>query len=883
MSKIGLACLIMSCAVASTLVGCGGDTNGAKNTANSTSAPNSGAASSPGSSATPVPTSSSSAGSSPASNAGATQNGSPTSGTTRVAIPVSGAWDGKRFAVDVSGVVSRSNIVLSVPNVSRSEAMPLGNGRLGAAVWSEAGLTAQLNRSDTLPNRLSPGQIVVPGLAKITKASDYKGVLDLYNGEFREAGGGMTATAYMQPDTDALIIDVTGANPTEPQTAVLELWSPRTPTATTVGTIGVLSESWKDGVAGDSYGGSGQAFGSLAAVHVMAHNVSAKVTSSVPTTKEDPSSLDSATASVGSSGLTPITSSITLTFTPNVDGSFRIIVGAPHYDGSQSVASVAASSTADVLASAHSQSWNAFWARAGLIRLTSQDGSGEYMENLRNIYLYSSEAQNKDTFPGSQAGVADLFSSLQDYHRWDPAAYWHWNLRMQTAANLSAGLDELNAPYFNLYRVNLDNIMQWTSSNLAGRPGACVPETMRFNGNGLQIHNGGRMVSNCSAIAPASYNARTLTTGAEVSHFIWQQYLATDDSTFLQRNYPVIASAAHFLLAYQSLGTDGLLHTAPTNAHETQWDVRDSTTDIAAARTLYTDLLNANAVIKTISHQTIDTDLEDAAAAALLRIPDYPRTATSGTLSLIALDADAVGKDVIADSYQPGAPNHNSENIGLEPVWPYDQIGDTSPLFALAQRTYLKRKNVANNDWNFDPIDAARLRMPTEVESTLIRITKRYQKFLCGFAQFMGAEPYLEQVGVVAAALSESLVQDYDGVVRIAPATPVNWDYDGTVFVRGLTKVDVQVRHGVPSTVVIEPSSNTQLIIRNPWPGQKVIAFSESFATPIQLTGDNLTLQLVNTSPIFLQGTGSQGLPVTPVSGTAPTEAKHLGPVQIGL
>jgi hypothetical protein len=42
--------------------------------------------------------------------------------------------------------------------------LPLGNGALGAGLWSADGLTAQLNRADTMPERLSPGHLVVPGL-----------------------------------------------------------------------------------------------------------------------------------------------------------------------------------------------------------------------------------------------------------------------------------------------------------------------------------------------------------------------------------------------------------------------------------------------------------------------------------------------------------------------------------------------------------------------------------------------------------------------------------------------------------------------------------------------------------------------------------------------
>jgi hypothetical protein len=50
---------------------------------------------------------------------------------------------------------------------------------------------------------------------------------------------------------------------------------------------------------------------------------------------------------------------------------------------------------------------------------------------------------------------------------------------------------------------------------------------------------------------------------------------------------PLMASSSRFLLSWQMQGTDGLLHTSPSNAHETQWDVTDPTTDIAAARALF--------------------------------------------------------------------------------------------------------------------------------------------------------------------------------------------------------------------------------------------------------------------------------------------------------
>src|ERR1700739_3572288 len=63
------------------------------------------------------------------------------------------AWKDGRFQVDVPGVVERSDIILRRPNIARTEAMPLGNGRLGLGVWAQDGYMAQLNREDTWPLR----------------------------------------------------------------------------------------------------------------------------------------------------------------------------------------------------------------------------------------------------------------------------------------------------------------------------------------------------------------------------------------------------------------------------------------------------------------------------------------------------------------------------------------------------------------------------------------------------------------------------------------------------------------------------------------------------------------------------------------------------------
>jgi hypothetical protein len=763
-----------------------------------------------------------------------------------------GAGDNGGYQVDVPAVISRSDIVLNQPNREAIQAMPLGNGSLGVAVWSANGVTAQLNRNDTLPSRLSPGQIEIPGLTQLTSAKDYAGRLDLYHGEFQERGGGMTATAYVEPDRDVLVLDVTGADPNTSQTAILRLWAPRAPQALARGGVGLLSQAWVDN---KNPGASDRSFGSLSAITAQGREVFAAVTD-------------------------PLT--VTVSFKPYEDGRFRIIVASPHFDGNGNAEAIAGRA----LMAVHRIYWQNFWNRAAVIKISSKDGAGEYMENLRNIYLYVAAIEKGVEYPGTHAGIADMISSAQDSLRWDPSAFWHWNLRMQVAANIGAGLTDLNETYFNLYRENLANIETWTKEHMQGRPGICVPETMRFNGRGIE--NEGvpfAMALDCDANFEPYYNARTLSTGAEVSLWVWQQYLVTDDRVFLAKNYPLMTSAARFLLAYQKMGKDGQLHTSPSNSHEQQWDVTDPTTDIAAVNALFPATIQAAELLGK------DPDLVRQLQAALARVPPFPRTSQSDPHHLLSASADAEGEDVIAESWLPSAGEHNSENTGLEPVWPYSLIGDTSPFFALARRTFYHRPNPLADDWTFDPIQAARLQLSAEVGSTLIALTEKSQGFVNGMAKFepTSKEFYVEQTGVVADALQEALVQDYDGLIRIAPAIPPTWDFDGSVYVRGNTKVDVQTRNGAVVAAEIEAGATRPLKIRNPWPGKAVDVIS--IGTGKQVASSSLEGQ---TEIDFSASKGTSYLiqvrdelvvnnRFEPVTGVAACKPKKLGPVQIGL
>ena len=242
---------------------------------------------------------------------------------------------------------------------------------------------------------------------------------------------------------------------------------------------------------------------------------------------------------------------------------------------------------------------------------------------------------------------------------------------------------------------------------------------------------------------------------------------------------------------------------------------------------------------------------------------------------------------VITSSYDPQAEIHNSENVGLEPIWPYSLIGDDGPQHELAVRTFLHRPNKNFNDWSYDPVQAARLGLADEVKSSLLSLTEKYQTYPSGFASFVGPEFYVEQIGVVADALQKALADDYDGLIRIAPAWPKDWDADGTVYLRHGNKAHVQVRGGKTTQVELEAASADTVRVRNPWPGERVeVVDARNANIVLQPRSDAVLVFYARAATNYLvcrAGAANLSVPFETVSGLRALAPKSLGSRTIGL
>ncbi|GIH62876.1 glycosyl hydrolase family 95 catalytic domain-containing protein [Microbispora siamensis] len=673
------------------------------------------------------------------------------------------AWRDGAFQVDTAAVVSRSDLVIEGPAWRDYQSMPLGNGHLGAAVWSQDGFTAQLNRNDTFPDLKSAGRLVVPGLFELAAAPDYRGRLNLADAVLEQSGRGMTARTFVRADRDQLVLEVTGAEPGKEQTADLDLWDGRNPATYAEGGIGALAETFTDSA-------SGKKSGAVAAITADARDVSAAVVDA---------------------------NTVRLTFTPRADGSYRIVVGVPSYTGGdvgEAGRQAVEGATRDRVDAAHLDWWHGFWKQAAPMKITSSDGTGEYFEALRAQQLYTTAATQRGDLPTGQAGAANMLYPWQDTPV-SPSTWFHFNLRQQVNANYGAGTAGFNAPYLNLYTSHLAQMKAWTESHWPGADGVCVPELLRFDGT----------PDGCVGGAAPTWTNRILTGGLEVAHDLWRQYRFTGDASVLDRGYPLMSEVAKFYLSLLKEGDDGLLHLEHANSFETQWDATDPMPDLAGMKVMFP-------VIAGLADTRGDSGLAGRLRAAVRKLPELPTTTRDG-------------KKVYAWS-ATNEPAKNTQNTDMEPLSPWGLAGPDSTVMqdTFAERVFpLTREWDESPVWAADLGRAADMkRLLVQGTADLQKFPNGFSGHGRNDDPASIHNMYSSWNAVVANALQDALVQAGDGTVRIATALPDDWTVDGTVVIDGGHRVSTQVSRGTPTLVGIQAGSTDTLKIKNPWPGTPV-------------------------------------------------------------
>ncbi|HEX8958525.1 MAG TPA: glycoside hydrolase N-terminal domain-containing protein, partial [Solirubrobacterales bacterium] len=329
---------------------------------------------------------------------------------------------------------------------------------------------------------------------------------------------------------------------------------------------------------------------------------------------------------------------------------------------------------------------------------------------------------------------------------------------------------------------------------------------------------------------------------------LWDHYLFSGDLTFLgERAYPLMRGAAEFLLDWLVEDGAGRLITCPSTSPENAFYTADgevatvsaaSTMDLMLVRDLFTSCVEASEALG------VDADLRARLETALSRLYPY-QVGKSGYLQEWWED--------FAEP-EPGH-RHISHLWGL---YPGREISlSLTPALAEAARRSLERRLAhggGHTGWSAAWIVLfwARLRAPEQAHAMLSQLLVK-----SSLPNLFDSHPFDTPLGAVfqidgnfgaTAAIAELLLQSHEGEICLLPALPEQWP---TGSVRGLRargglEVDLEWQAGHATVCRLRGTRATTARIRPP-EGQSVVeVVSDGSPVAARQAGD---LTLVSVEP----------------------------------
>ena len=392
----------------------------------------------------------------------------------------------------------------------------------------------------------------------------------------------------------------------------------------------------------------------------------------------------------------------------------------------------------------HHDRWHEFWSRSFI------DIPDKYAENLwyLNLYILGSSATGRYP-PNNNSGI---WTWNHDYRAWNH--YFHWNNDYLTWPVYAAGHPELARSYLEMAFAGLPNAKADARKyhDSSGALYADVCDRRGYQDPGSEDSLG---------YSQAFYN---LTVGAMLALDCWRYYRYTADETFLQnRAYPIMSAACQLYLDLLRIEDDGLYHLPGSHPYEHpgQYLVRDCITDLAAIKASFPVTAQVAseygnhefaAKLKEVVDNLVDFEIIDLPACYVNNNTEKP-TYSHGLMNLAIDDPRMIcagrrTSDNVAVYTQEDA---TIGRVGLfpqtqdAPICPFGVIGlkdRSTELFSVARTT-------VEANWGTQmgmsiclcPISFARLGMGEQAMQAVQMMITSFQQFRQGFGTDYPVKP----------------------------------------------------------------------------------------------------------------------------------------------
>jgi alpha-L-fucosidase 2 len=730
----------------------------------------------------------------------------------------------------------RSNdVVWHSLGTDENDSMPIGNGSLGANVWTEANgdLVVLVSSPDAWTEM---GKLVKLGRVRIrltpnpfAGSGDFSQVLHLEDGSIEIQRGENTARIWIDANHPALHVEEHTDNPATMQVS-LETWRKNETLHE-----GSAEKAGMNELASDDYPVDFEADTVLAAeAHSIAwYHFNEK--SIYPTTLEQ----EHLTSLIGKypDPLLHRCFGALITGTGLVSKDDRTLVSKPRKNFRVDLVALvernASSGSAwrtqlmqslpeanpnhlDAVRDAHQRWWREFWDRSW-IEVKGDEQAQEVSQGFaiqRYMMAASSRGELPVKFNGGiftvghemEDGVrSDSGNHNPDYRGWGNC-YWNQNNRLLYWPLVATGDYDLLQPWFHMYTADLPFEKDRTELYYH-HPGASYPETMFFWGLPSVKDFGW---NNPTTEIESRWQRYHIQGSLEVISEMLDYYDYSGDVGFAKDSIiPVADAVVAYYDQHWPRGADGKIRMSPTQSLETyQLIAVNPTPDIAGLRSVIPRLMKLPSTV-------IMPDQRAALEKTLHDLPSLPegKTGANGKTPPNG-KGDPNGTTILLPAEEYGKTG-NSENPELYVTFPYHLYGVGKPDLKLVRDTFQARRSPQDTCWGQDGTESAVLGLTDEAQKAAIAEFTNYgdQRFKWFWKPAHDWIPDLDNGGSGMITLEEMLLQPDGKKLILLPAWPSNWSADFKLHAPLETTVEGHVEKGKITRLVVQPESRAKDVV----------------------------------------------------------------------